>query len=288
MLNPISFDTFIGQTKVKSNLKVCVESANTLAYPLDHVLLCGPPGLGKTTLAEIIAEELQVRISKFMGPQLDKIDKLSFLHCQNSYSVVFIDEIHALPRKVEEALYEPLERFTFENQKVRPFTLIGATTREGYLTKPLHDRFTIVETLIPYTQEELATVVKNSATKLSITITADAALEVAKRSRGVPRQANQLLKRISYYDRNINTVIAQNALDKIGINNLGLDDLDKRILNTIYKNGPVGIDALSNILGEDRETIESTREPYLVRQEYIRRTERGRCITDKGKIAMAR
>jgi len=252
--------------------------------PIDHMLLCGPPGLGKTSLAELVAAELDQPIVKLMGPQLNDVDSLDVLQDIDPWTFVFIDEIHALPSKVEEALYEPMDEFRWKGSRINSFTLIGATTKEGLLSKPLRSRFTIAETLTLYSVEDLIQIVKRSATILKLSID-DKALEViARRSRGTPRIANQLLKRISYYSARIDEIIALEALDSIGVDQFGLEMLDRTILNTISKSfgdGPVGIDSLATVVNEDVATIES-REPYLVTVGFVQRTGKGRILTTNG------
>jgi len=249
------------------------------------MLLCGPPGLGKTSLAEIVAAELRRPLVKFMGPQLKDVEDLNVITSTLPWTFLFIDEIHALPTKVEEALYEAMDDFKWKGEPINSFTLIGATTKEGLLSKPLRSRFTIAETLTLYSVEDLNKIVSRSATILNLSIDDKAVELVSRRARGTPRIANQLLKRISYYSRVITPEIAQNALDNIGVDSFGLEMRDRSILTTISKDfsgGPVGIDSLASILGEDVATIEA-REPYLVSAGLIQRTGKGRILTSSGQ-----
>jgi len=285
MLNPTSFDEYVGQKQVIENLKVCVKGAETNRKILDHVLLAGPAGLGKTSLAEIIAKEVKAPIIKLMAPLLTGTSMLDLFDVMSYGTVLFIDEIHALAPKVEEALYDPIDNFKWRGKSILPFTLIGATTKEGGLSKPLRSRFTIVETFNFYTVDELKQVIKRSALLLNINIDDDGATIVAQRSRGIPRLANQNLKRLSYYSNVITREIAQNTLDKaLGIDENGLDRVDINILETIHKsfnNGPVGIESLSSIVDEDLSTLESLREPFLVRSGFLQRGSKGRSLTSK-------
>jgi len=286
-LKPAGLGSYIGQERVKKNIEVCIETAKkrSLINPLDHILLCGPAGTGKTSLAEVIAKELYAPVYKHMGPRIDKIAKLDFFGEIELGSIVFIDEIHALPNKVEEALYEPMDNFTWNGKKIQPFTLIGATTKEGYLNKPLHSRFTIIETLELYSTGDLYGILKRSADLMKLKLDDKAAVAIAKRSRGTPRMANQLLKRVSYYGVDITSDVARKAMDNIGIDGFGCDRIDRDIVKMIHKsfnNGPVGIDSLANLLDEDIDTIEILREPHLVKIGFIQRTERGRVLTSRG------
>lgn len=286
-LNPPRLDEYIGQGRVKSNIRTIITSLQDKSIfddPMDHTLLCGPPGLGKTSLAELVAAEAQRPIIKLMGPQLKDVDSLSVLQDTDPWTFIFIDEIHALPSKVEEALYEPMDEFRWKGSRINSFTLIGATTKEGLLSKPLRSRFTIAETLTLYSVEDLIQIVKRSATILKLSIDDKASEVIAKRSRGTPRIANQYLKRISYYSAHIDEIIALEALDNIGVDQFGLDVLDRNILTTISKSfgdGPVGIDSLATVVNEDVATIDS-REPYLVTAGFVQRTGKGRILTTKG------
>ena len=297
VLRPKTLNEYIGQSKVKENMKVYIEAAKKRGEPLDHVLLYGPPGLGKTTLANIISNEMHSNIKITSGPAIEKPGDLAALLTNLSeFDVLFIDEIHRLNRNVEEILYPALEDFTLDiiigkgptAKSIRldlpKFTLIGATTRAGSLTTPLRDRFGIVERLEMYNTEDLATIIKRSASILNIDIDDEASVEIAKRSRGTPRIANRLLKRVRDYasvlgNGRISLRIAQIALNKLDIDDIGLDAIDKRLLETLilkYQGRPVGIDALATTLGEETSTIEDVYEPYLIQIGFIARTTRGR------------
>lgn len=297
VLRPKTLNEYIGQSKVKENMKVYIEAAKKRGEPLDHVLLYGPPGLGKTTLANIISNEMHSNIKITSGPAIEKPGDLAALLTNLSeFDVLFIDEIHRLNRNVEEILYPALEDFTLDiiigkgptAKSIRldlpKFTLIGATTRAGALTTPLRDRFGIVERLEMYNTEDLATIIKRSASILNIDIDDEASVEIAKRSRGTPRIANRLLKRVRDYasvlgNGRISLQIAQIALNKLDIDDIGLDAIDKRLLETLilkYQGRPVGIDALATTLGEETSTIEDVYEPYLIQIGFIARTTRGR------------
>ena len=299
-LRPKSLDDYIGQEKVKENLKVYIDAAKMRNDSLDHVLLYGPPGLGKTTLSNIIANEMGVNIRVTSGPAIEKTgDLVALLTSLEKGDVLFIDEIHRLSRTVEEILYPAMEDFAVDiiigkgpsarsiRLELPKFTLIGATTRAGQLTTPLRDRFGVVLKLELYSPEELSTIVSRSASILGIEITEQGAYEIASRSRGTPRIANRLLKRVRDFAQvkgkdTIDNEIAQYALDKLEIDELGLDSTDKRMLETIikfYDGGPVGLETLAATIGEEAITLEDVYEPYLMQIGYLSRTPRGRCVT---------
>ena len=301
-LRPKTLREYIGQTKVKENMKIYIEAAKKRNEPLDHVLLYGPPGLGKTTLATIISNEMNTNIRITSGPAIEKPGDLAALLTNLSPNdVLFIDEIHRLNRSVEEILYPALEDYNLDiiigkgpsARSIRldlpKFTLIGATTRAGSLTTPLRDRFGIVHRLDLYSIEDLNTIVRRSAEILGVDIDKNGSLEIAKRSRGTPRIANRLLKRVRDYalvlgDGKITEEIAKIALEKLEIDALGLDNIDRKILTTImlnYGGGPVGVETLSSTIGEEVETIEDVYEPYLMQMGFIARTPRGRTVTTK-------
>ena len=299
-LRPKTLEEYVGQEKAKSNLRVYIESAKLRGEALDHVLLYGPPGLGKTTLASIIANEMGVNIRTTSGPAIEKQgDLAAILTNLAEGDVLFIDEIHRLSRAVEEILYPAMEDYALDiiigkgpsarsiRLPIPRFTLVGATTRAGQLTTPLRDRFGVLLKLELYSNEDLADIVKRSASILEIDITDEGAIRIASRSRGTPRVANRLLKRIRDFalvkgNGTITSEIANYALNALEIDELGLDSTDRRMLEAIikfYGGGPVGLDTLAATIGEEAITIEDVYEPYLMQIGFLARTPRGRCAT---------
>ena len=299
-IRPLSIDEYIGQEDVKQNIKVYIEAAKMRGEALDHVLLYGPPGLGKTTLANIIANELGVNIKAASGPSIEKSgDLAAILSTLEPKDVLFIDEIHRMPSYIEEILYPAMEDFVLDimvggegnSRSIRidlpPFTLVGATTRAGDLTSPLRDRFGIISKMQYYTVEELVKIVKRTARVFDVPIDEEAALELASRSRGTPRIANRLLKRVRDFalvegNGIINLEITKKALERLKIDEKGLDDTDHQLLLAIIKKfngGPVGIESVASSIGEEVTTIEDVYEPYLLQQGFLKRTPRGRVAT---------
>ena len=304
-LRPASFDSYIGQEKVKEAMKVYIEAAKGRKESLDHVLLYGPPGLGKTTLSNIIANEMKVNIKTTSGPAIERPgDMASILNDLMPGDVLFIDEIHRLHRTIEEVLYPAMEDFALDimigkgsgakslRLDLPKFTLIGATTRIGLLTAPLRDRFGVINRLEPYTTTQLAAIITRAAGVLGIEIDQDGAAEIARRSRGTPRIANRLLKRVRdfaevKFDGKICIESAISALNTLEVDKSGLDNVDRNVILTIiekFDGGPVGLDTLAAATGEDAETIEDVYEPYLLQMGFIQRTPRGRIVTQLGKI----
>lgn len=300
-LRPKTLDDYIGQSKVKSNLKVYIEAAKQRGDALDHVLFYGPPGLGKTTLAGIIAGEMGVNMKVTSGPAIEKPGEIAaILNNLEEGDLLFVDEIHRLNRQVEEVLYPAMEDYAIDimigkgasarsvRLELPKFTLVGATTRFGLLTAPLRDRFGMIHHLEFYTVDELKQIILHSARVLNVEIEENGALELARRSRGTPRLANRILKRVRdfaqvRYDGVITEGVAKTALDLMDVDRLGLDHIDRNMLLTMiqkFNGGPVGLDTLAAAIGEDAGTIEDVYEPYLIKNGFINRTPRGRVVTE--------
>lgn len=301
-LRPLSIEDYIGQENVKKNLKIFIEAAKIRNEPLDHVLFYGPPGLGKTTLANIISNEMNSNLKITSGPAIERPgDLAAILTSLEDKEVLFIDEIHRLSRTVEEILYSAMEDYSLDivigkgpqSKSIRidlaKFTLVGATTRLGLLTSPLRDRFGVLFSMDYYTFDELSKIIKRSAQILGVSINDDAAIEIAKRSRGTPRIANRLLKRIRDFAQvdNKNVIdynLARESLNFLDVDEMGLDKIDKKILQAIIFNfdgGPVGVETIAHFLSEELNTLEEVYEPFLIQQGFLIRTPRGRVVTEK-------
>ena len=301
-LRPKLIGDFVGQNSVKEQMQIFVEAARKRSEPLDHTLIFGPPGLGKTTLAHIVANEMEVGLKTTSGPVIEKAGELvALLSNLEENDVLFIDEIHRLSASVEEILYPAMEDFRIDivigegpaarsiPYTLKPFTLIGATTRAGLLTSPLRDRFGIVHRLEFYAVEELTEIVTRSGERLDVKVDAEGALEIARRARGTPRVANRLLRRVRDYaevraDGIVSAETADAALELLNVDEEGIDAMDRKLLLTIlekFSGGPVGLDSLAAAIGEERDTIEDVVEPYLIQQGYMMRTPRGRVVTER-------
>lgn len=301
-IRPLTLSEYIGQSAIKENIKIFIEAAKIRGEALDHVLLYGPPGLGKTTMAGVIATEMGVKIKITSGPAIERPgDIAAILNNLQHGDILFIDEIHRMSRQVEEVLYSAMEDYCIDivvgkgpsaksiRLSLPKFTLIGATTRAGMLSSPLRDRFGIIQRLEYYSKEELGQIIERTAHLLETPITKGAALELAKCSRGTPRVANRLLKRVRdialiKFENEINDLVCASALSLLNIDRNGLDDIDRRIIEAIalqFKGGPVGLDTLAAAIGEERDTLEDVYEPYLIQQGFMQRTPRGRMLAPK-------
>lgn len=301
-IRPLTLSEYIGQSAIKENIKIFIEAAKLRGEALDHVLLYGPPGLGKTTMAGVIASEMGVKIKITSGPAIERPgDIAAILNNLQHGDILFIDEIHRMSRQVEEVLYSAMEDYCIDivvgkgpaaksiRLSLPKFTLIGATTRAGMLSSPLRDRFGIIQRLEYYTQEELGQIIERTANLLQTPITKEAALELAKCSRGTPRVANRLLRRVRdialiKFENRVNDEVCASALSLLNIDRNGLDDIDRRIIEAIalqFKGGPVGLDTLAAAIGEERDTLEDVYEPYLIQQGFMQRTPRGRTLAPK-------
>ncbi len=308
-IRPITLEEYIGQTSIKETLKIFIEAAKKREEPLDHVLLYGPPGLGKTTLAGVIAHEMGVKLKVTSGPAIEKPgDIAAILNNLQPGDLLFIDEIHRMPKHIEEVLYTAMEDFSIDiivgkgptaksiRLSLPPFTLVGATTRAGMLSSPLRDRFGIMQRLEYYSLKELTQIIARTASILEVEIENQGATELAKCARGTPRLANRLLKRVRdiatiKYESRIDEEVAHRALELLNIDTNGLDELDRRILTTIhthFKGGPVGLETLAATIGEEKDTLEDVYEPYLMQQGLLQRTPRGRMLTPQAQEMMKR